>query len=204
MVPTIAALGKARALVVLPPRFLRRVLRQRSPEAQTSLHLPHVHVVACHRDELTAALDGEKLAGAEALPDRLVLLPEEGGVPPSPSMTWRLSFHAVVHEVIEARISSGFLTESMLRSRIHQLGQTEFDEVRFVLQQEELLVARTPAAAYIELAAFYLELARFDPDSLVRTFPTLRDGAEVVAILRKDVDDEAVAEETRPAGLSRA
>lgn len=198
---SLVPLGAGRGLLALPPRLLRRVLRRRSTEAALGLHLPHVHVVPCTREELTAALDGERLGCGEALPPRLVLLPTDGGDEAFGLVgRWRLAFHGVIHHVVEERLASGALSPAALRSRIHAIGETEIDEVRFVLRQEELLAERTDAATYTELCALYLELWHFDREALARTFPTLDDADAVLAILRRDVDDHALLEDSRPEG----
>jgi hypothetical protein len=157
-------------------------------------------VVACSRDELLATLDGDTLPFVAELPARLVLVPlgdEADG--PASHARWRLALHGLVHHTIDERLASGVLSPAALRSRVHALGETELDEVRFVLRQEELLATRDDASVYAELCALYFELWHFDREALQRTFPALADENAVLALLRTDVDDLALLAASKPA-----
>ena len=89
---------------------------------------------------------------------------------------WRTAFHASIHQALEERIASGALTASTVRARIHKIGQTEIDEARLVLRQDDLLLPpQDSTSVYVELVATYLELLYFDPDQLARTLPAFGD-----------------------------
>ena len=97
---------------------------------------------------------------------------------------WRLLFHARVDLAIERRSRDGSLTPADVRRRIHQIGQTEFDEIRSVLRQEDfLLPPRDPRMVYREFAAVYLELRHFAPSLLPVYFPSLEDPEAIDEVL---------------------
>ena len=73
-------------------------------------------------------------------------------------------------------------------------ARPQFDEIRTVLGQEDLLLPpRSDESTYVEFAATYLELRRFAPSFLPRYFPGLGRLEAVDALIRRDVDaDDAV------------
>src|SRR5262249_61485166 len=78
------------------------------------------------------------------------------------SQYWRLLFHAHVHRALERRRREGQLTPNEANARIEQIGPTEFEEIRSVLQQENyLLTPQDDVSVYIEFVAVYLELRYF-------------------------------------------
>jgi hypothetical protein len=204
--------GGPRAVACLvEPRLIRHVLRRRALQRGVALGLamPHTHVLACSPAELALAL-GAAGATEAPLPSALrslhdharaevplVLLPDDAAAA-SATERWRLGFHGAIHHVLETAIRAQTLPPAVLRSRLHTIGQTEVDEVRFVLHQESLLEASDDATLYTELAAVYFELWHFDRDGLQRMFPTLAESPEALALLRRDVDDVALLAASRP------
>jgi hypothetical protein len=113
---------------------------------------------------------------------------------------WRRCFHASVHRVFDERLARGALTPAAIRERIHRIGQTEFDEIRSVLAQEDLLLPPVDAVSvYIEFAALYLELRYFAPATVARTFPAVASFATVDATIALDLDPAALLAASRPA-----
>ncbi|MGE0404395.1 MAG: hypothetical protein AB7T06_47235, partial [Kofleriaceae bacterium] len=77
--------------------------------------------------------------------------------------------------------------------------QTEFDEIRTVLRQEDLLLPPADdAGTYVEFVALYLELAHFAPSAVGRTFPAVFDRKAVDETIALDIDREALLAATRP------
>jgi hypothetical protein len=93
------------------------------------------------------------------------------------------------------------LSAATIRRRIHRIGQSEFEEARAVLRQENyLLPPRDDRTAYEEFAAVYLELSFFAATLLPHYFPTIDDFSRIDAVLAEDVDAAGVFATTRLAG----
>jgi hypothetical protein len=200
------------AKVLTDARLLRRVIKRHRHLAGVGLHVPHARCYAVSREALLSIVEPDELGWERArLPAEVILLPrpsaeelaresEEAVL----TQLWRHAFHAEVHLALERRVRDDLLGDTVLRQRVHRIGQTEFDEIRAVLRQDELLLPpHDDREAYIELCAIWLELKRFDPALLSRMFPTLHDQRHVDAVIALDVDAGALLEGCRPEGLDR-
>jgi hypothetical protein len=196
------------ATLLVPPRLLRRVIKHNRRMAGLGLQVPHRKCYFLARDALLGVVERAELEieADRELPEHLILIarPDADKVAAMPRgralvKYWRLLFHARVHLAVEHRLASGRLTEAGVRARVDRLGQTEFDEIRSVLRQENfLLPPYTDAVAYAEFAAVYLEMRHFAATLLPRYFPALKeDAARVEAVLAEDVDAPALYEATR-------
>lgn len=104
-------------------------------------------------------------------------------------------FHARVHVVLEAKFRDDESSVAQMRARVHALGQVEFDEVRDALREDDAVLAPADErATYVEFAASYFEYFHFAPDLIDSTFPSLRDTARVLGVLRQDCDDAELLE----------
>jgi hypothetical protein len=202
--------GADGSVLLVPPRILRRVIKQHGKLTAIGLQVPHRKSYVIDRAALLEIADRVEL-GVEAdreLPETVILLSS-----PSPERIaslgtsevmlryWRLLFHARVHRVLEPRVSADRLSPARLRERINRIGRTEFEEIRAVLRQEDLLLPpRDDRTVYVEFAALYLELRHFAPTLLPRYFPGLEDFEQVDALLAEDVDAESLFAATRLAG----
>jgi len=102
---------------------------------------------------------------------------------------WRLLFHGRVHAVLEQQLADGTLTPAGIRRRIQRIGQTEFEEIRRVLQQERhLLPPGDDCTTYVEFVALYLGLRCFAPRLIPCYFPGLGDCARIDELVAEDVD----------------
>ena len=189
--------------LVADPRLVRRVLKQQRGLLGFGLEVPHGHCCVIERAALLAIVSESELGTKHGdLPLTIVLVarPDEH----DDQAVWRRAFHGHVHHHLEHRVRAGTLTHAVVRERIHRIGQTEFDEIRSVLRGEDLLFSSgDDREAYIEFAAFYLELLHFDPDNVEQFFPTIRDLKPVEAALALDVDALELLKTCRPAGLDR-
>ncbi len=196
--------------ILIPPRMLRRVIKQHAGIAGFGLRVPHRKTYAISRDELLAIVDLAELdlAAEITLAERLILLAR-----PTPQRIatlstdelllkyWRLLFHARVHLAFEQLQAEGRFDAATLARRIAQIGQAEFAEIRSVLRQEDyLLPPRDELSTYIEFAAVYLELRFFAEDLLRSYFPELRDLNRIDEVLSTDVDGPGLLAATRLAG----
>jgi hypothetical protein len=194
--------------LLVEPRLLRRVIKQHHRLVGLGAAVPHDRCLALGREELLAIVGPERLGpAARDLPETAVLLQrphldaEEDAPARALSALWRVLFHSRVHVELQRRLKDGTLTDAALRKRVHRIGQTEFDEIRLVLRQDNhLLPPYGDRTTYVEFAALYLELRLFDPRTLAKFFPTLDDLEQVDAVLAQDLDAQALLAATRPAG----
>jgi hypothetical protein len=198
------------AALLVPPRLLRRVIKHHRKLPGLGLQVPHRKSYVLGRDALLALVEKSELGlepGRE-LPATVLLLarpePEKLAAMPRGAALlkyWRLLFHARIDQHFEELIAGGKLTPADVRERVRRIGQTEFDEVRIVLQQEKyLLPPRDDRGVYAEFAAVYLELGFFVTTLLPRYFPALEDFPRIDRILAQDVDGAALFAATRLAG----
>lgn len=213
----LAAIGA----ILVDDRTLRRIIKRHRRLPGLGLQVPHATSYALPRAELAELVDDDAVRGGLArLPEHVAVISGvrtalAAGVPSAWWQAWRAVFHARVHEVLDRRA----LTAAEIRQRISAIGQTEFDEVRLVLRQEDLLLppgvtrprtsahgGETPAHgaaldadAYVEFVALYLELRHFAPRTLAETFPVLGEAAHVDPTIALDVDAAALLAASRPA-----
>ena len=190
-------LGSLGAILV-EDGVLRRTIKSHLQLRGAGLRVPHDHCFVVPRDALEPALV------CPDLPERVIIITGDrsklvAGDIKALSEVWRWMFHARIHLVLEELVGCGALTLAGIRERIEAIGQTEFDEIRSVLRQEDLLVPPADEAViYLEFVALYLELEQFAPRALELTFPALGDHAAVNATIRRDLDPEALLAASRP------
>ncbi len=167
--------------LLVAPRILRRVIKQDAGVSGLGLRVPHRKTYVIGREDLLTIVGTDDLdldTDAE-LADQVILIAR----PTAEALDalsrdkalvkfWRQLFHARVHAALDQQIAEGRLGEPEIRARIRQIGETEFDEIRSVLRQEDyLLPPRIDATVYIEFAAVYLELRHFVPSFSALIFP---------------------------------
>lgn len=210
----LAALERALAAsevrpLLLDERLLRRVIKRHRLMPGFGLQVPHARCYSIPRAALTSILSPHELGRAPTdLPEDVILLPRPDprdlSTTPAAEVLismWRDTFHARVHLEIERAARAGELTPARLRERAHRIGQTEIDEIRRVLLQDDLLLPPHEALdAYAELSALYLELTHFAPELVRDVFPALDDRSEIAATIAEDVDAARLLEACRPEG----
>ncbi len=197
------------ALLILP-RILRRVIKQDRGLAGFGIKVPHRKSYVIGREALLEIVDWDELGLAEEspLPDRVALLPQpdsqELAAAPAEDVLldcWRLLFHARVHMALDEQFAAGRLSPAVLRERIQQLGTAEFEEVRAVLSQEDMLLPpQSDASIYAEFVAVYLELRCFAGSLVPHYFPGIENFEAVDALVRRDVEADRLFWATRPQG----
>lgn len=196
--------------IVVDPRLLRRVIKRHKDLPGLGLQVPHASSYALRKSELLALIQpGDLGENPDNLPADLVLLarpaPDEIlGRTAGDILTklWRAAFHGHVHLAVERRIAEGTLTDAALRERIDRIGQIEFDEIRAILRQDDLLLPpQTDHVVYAEFAALHLELSFFAPDLIDQLFPSLRDTSRAEDVIAEDVPDARdLCERLKPEG----
>ncbi|HVV82042.1 MAG TPA: hypothetical protein VHE35_03140, partial [Kofleriaceae bacterium] len=180
--------------ILVEDRLLRRLIKRHRHVPGMGLQVPHASGYALPRAELTAHLDADELTvDVERLPARVAVITGRRaelarGDAAAWCAAWRANFHAHVHHAFDELMAADKLGAAAIRQRINAIGQTEFDEARLVLRQEDLLLppADDPGA-YVEFVALYLELRHFAPRSLAKTFPVLHRAEQVEATIAVDV-----------------
>lgn len=205
----------AEGVLLVEGRVLRRVIKAHRHVKGLGLRVPHVHCYAIPRDALLRLAAPEDLDPnvrnhlTRATDLRSVILvaklshAEVARLPPAEvtNRLWRAAFHARIHVEIEQRMDAGVLLEATLRERIDRIGQTEFDEVREILRQDDLLLPPGgDRESYAEFVALFLELRYFAPRLLATTFPSL-DLAKVEAEISRDIDAKLLLEHACPDGV---
>src|SRR5690606_28144199 len=123
----------------------------------------------------------------------------EAGTPEALTQLWRTVFHARVHQAFDELLEQRRLGVSVIRERVHRIGQTEFDEIRSVLKQEDLLLPPvTEAGAYVEFVALCLELRDFAPRALETACPAVFDTRRLDAAIELDIAPAALLAGSRP------
>lgn len=198
------------AVVLAPPRILRRVIKQDRQIGGIGLKVPHRKTYCIEaarlleivdRDELGLPFDAS-LAGTVILlarPDAEYLASLTAGE--ARIKYWRLLFHARVHLALDRKVAEGALDTAAARERIAKIGSAAFEEIRTVLRQEDLLLPPADdVAVYLEFAAVYLELRFFAASLAPRYFPALGDRQRINDVLAEDLDAEGLWVATRLPG----
>ena len=196
--------------VLVPPRILRRLLQAEFHVPYLLVHAPHERCYVFDRQVLFDHVEQEELEiePERLLPPTVLLLArpapdEEEKLDRESTLLeyWQLLFHAHVHLALRRRREEGLLTPAEVHARVARIGQTEFEEIRTVLQQESyLLPPADEASVYVEFAAVYLELRYFRPNLRATYFPAIADFAEIDRLLAEDIDADAIFARTRLPG----
>jgi hypothetical protein len=198
------------AAVLVSGRVLDHIVQQVGNLPNLIWNIPHRKCIVVDRPLLFRHVEQEDLdlEPDQPLPHRVILLAR----PPGDRHTvlerervllkyWRRLFHAKVHQALEARVAEGALGPDAVRARSDIIGQSEFDEIRTVLSEDNYLLPQADdLTVYIEFAAVYLELRYFAAHLLPGFFPGLRDRIPVEAMLSQDVDAAALFAQTRLTG----
>ncbi len=207
-----AALASIGAVLV-EERVLRRIIKSHRRLRGVGLQVPHEQCYELPRDELVKYVEKDEVAiDLATLPERAVLISSDRDkltTAEAWTAAWRSIFHAKIHQAFEERLASRRLTLAAIRERINRVGQTEFDEIRSVLKQEDLLLpppgglsgraAADDVVTYVEFVALYLELQQFAPLAIERTFPALFDTERVDSTIALDLDVAELLAAARPA-----
>ncbi len=200
------------AFLVLP-RILRRVIKQDRLLTGFGIRVPHRKSYVIARDSLLEIVDRAELGLADdaPLPEKVILIARPSlrklAATPAASVlirSWRLLFHARIHAALDQKAAEGGLSPSVIRERIHQIGTAEFDEIRMVLTQEDMLLPpASDESVYVEFVAEFLELRYFARSFLSRYFPGLKSIESAAVLIRQDVDGEGLFHATRPQGAPK-
>lgn len=200
------------AAVLVSPQVLEKVIQQLYQLPTIPWDVPHRKTFVVNRQDLFRHIEQDdlNLNPDYLLPQTVILLVRPSHeqlagekVETLLSVYWRRLFHASIHLLLEQRYKNGALPLEVVRQRIEEIGQTEFDEVRRVLIEERfLLPSADEPAVYIEFAAVFLELRYFGSSLVPIYFPALGDPAPIEQILARDFDPRKLYQETRLPGAA--
>jgi hypothetical protein len=198
------------AAVLVSQRVLERVIQEVCKLPSLLWAVPHRQSIVVDRQVLFRHVEQEELEleSDVLLPPTVILLArpqgEELGTADTSALLlkyWQRLFHAKIHLFLAERLADGGLTLADIRDRIEQIGQVEFEEIRKVLIQDQYVLPQTDErGVYMEFVAVYFDLRTFAPDLLPVYFPGIRDFERIERVLSKDVDAEALLQQTRLAG----
>lgn len=185
-------------VLVIEPRLLRRVIKRHRALSGIGLQVPHAGCYALSRGALVAVIEPRESADfPKQLAADLILVPEPRaeeliGTSDADQLVylWRSAFHGAVHLAMQKLIAEGKLDDTELRRRIDHIGQIEFDEVRSVVRQDDLLLPpHDDRETYVELAALLLELHYFEPARVDQIFPSIGKNDRALSIIKRDLPD---------------
>jgi hypothetical protein len=184
--------------LLVPARIVRRVLRLDRGLADSGMRLPHRKTYFISREALLGFAEPEELGQSDGttLPETVILLarpePEQlASVTRERALVkyWRLLFHARVHVELDKLVTDDRLNASVVDNRIEQIGKIEFEEIRTVLKQENMLLPPVDdVSTYVEFVATYTELKFFAPRLLSDYFPSIRDWRAIDGVIGQDFD----------------
>ena len=195
------------AAVLVNRPVLDRVIQNITGATWVVWQVPHGHCYVVDRSTLYRHVEPEELnlphdynlPGAVLLLERPSAEQLGGPVKELLARYWRLLFHASAHRELNGRLAG--LTAAGLRERIEGIGPAAFEEARNVLIHDGLLTGRADDhTAYVEFAAYFLELRYFNPTLVPVCFPTLPPESVVEAVLLRDVDGAALFKRTHLPG----
>jgi len=189
------------------PRILRRLVLQDRGLTGIHWHVPHRKCYVTTRERLLTfvAPDELSLTHSNSIPETVILIsrPDRDDLlkPDAPSLDsylWRLLFHSRVHVRLDQLIASKQLTVASVRSRIDSIGQSEYDEIRSVLQREHLVFPHArEVEIYAEFVAVYLELKHFSPRWRQSYFPSVHNFDLIDETIALDLDSQEIFDQTR-------
>ncbi len=190
-------------VVVVEPWMMRRIIRLDGRVLGFGRRQSRHETYPIERNRLLALIDSRELGltAPGSMPERLVVLaePEDtdlsggGEVDRLVHEIVRPLFHACVHLVLGERLAHEPAAEAVVARRREELGEPVFAEIQAVLLQDDRLFAdSSDADVYVEFVASYLEMSFFAPETLRCFFPGIRDTQAVNAIIRQDIDYNAV------------
>ena len=195
------------AAVLVSARILERVIREDCHLPNMYWNIPHAKSYVCDRQALFRHAEQAdlELEPDQLLPDTVILLarpdPEElSNIERKQVLLkfWRRLFHSRIHIALGALDSHGPLTPDAVRERISEIGRTEFEEIRNVLDEDRYLPPDPDdRTTFIEFAAVYLELRFFAAQLLPNYFPGIRDFGRIEQLLARDVDAAELFVSTR-------
>lgn len=198
------------AAVLVPPRLLRRIIKQVCAIKGIGLLVPHRKTLPLARATLLRIVEREELGlptGTE-LPEAVLLLtsPEPRRLAQRPRAVtlvkyWRLLFHACVDQHFARLRDEGKLPEPRVHELIDRIGFAQFAEIRQVLHQERfLLPPEDDATVLCEFFSLYLELRSFAHTLLPRYFPAVDNWEGLDQLAAEFLDADRLYQRTRLEG----
>lgn len=114
---------------------------------------------------------------------------------------WRRIFHAEVKLKFFELKEQGLLSSTKIENKIKIIGRTIFSEALMVLEQEHKIFPEQDITdKYISFAACFAEIYRFSENLLTNYFPSIKDYESLLLIIKDDVSEDVIFQETRLTG----
>ncbi len=114
---------------------------------------------------------------------------------------WRRIFHAEVKLKFFELKEQGLLSSTKIETKIKTIGRTVFSEALMVLEQEyKIFPEQDITDKYISFAACFAEIYRFSENLLTNYFPSIKDYESLLLIIKDDVSEDVIFQETRLTG----
>ena len=114
---------------------------------------------------------------------------------------WRRIFHAEVKLKFFELKEQGLLSSTKIENKIKTIGRTVFSEALMVLEQEHKIFPEQDITdKYIFFAACFAEIYRFSENLLTNYFPSIKDYEALLLIIKDDVSEDVIFQETRLTG----
>lgn len=114
---------------------------------------------------------------------------------------WRRIFHAEVKLKFFELKEQGLLSSTKIENKIKTIGRTVFSEALMVLEQEHKIFPEQDITdKYISFAACFAEIYRFSENLLTNYFPSIKDYESLLLIIKDDVSEDVIFQETRLTG----
>jgi hypothetical protein len=191
-------------------RWLRRIIRRHQQMPVAAGPAPHELAYWIEREELLGLVSPAELGLApEQIPEGPVLLlpaPDADDLTPqaAPLKLRRYQaalFHARLDRGIDRQFADGSLTDATVRECFAQLGPTTLQEIRVLLDEEELLFTpEDDRALYREFVAYFFAQFYFEPERLLDFLPGLRHPETTAQQLQRHIDALAILDATRLPG----
>lgn len=181
-------------------KWLRRIIRRHRDMSASSKPAPHEIGYWIPSRELVQFASPADLGIDGELPETVLLLPAVEGMEGSKAITlyWRALFHLAIDQTMDQKP-----TDEQVKQFIRKLGGTTWQEVREVVQGQELLFDDPSDRDFLrEFAAFFLELKYFQPEWLGVYFPGIPDPAAMEALLGEFISAADFFVAMRPEGAA--
>ncbi|MFM8189224.1 MAG: hypothetical protein ACKN85_12150 [Pirellula sp.] len=195
---------------LVEPRVMRRILRKRSKHPSLAMVLPHGESQVVSSQEVLSTILPDELGIAyyPAFGSDVILLQlpgvdqlEHWPLEELKLLLWRRLFHA--HLDRELRYLETPDKLAFVQSKIHQIGQVEFDEAHHVLRNElRLLHPDSRVEAFREWIAHYWEFHAFDSGRVSTWFPSLHQVDDLEQKMGMNLAVEEILHRTKIAGAA--
>ncbi len=203
---------------MLRQKYLRKVIQSHRKLGVFELHIPHSQEYTLPKADFLRIAKYElpdifqSVEDWDEIPSMITLLSE-----PAPKELsnhsldyflhyfWSLLFHSEIHKLQIQWEMASIHTSTGINNFIENLGRDTFEEIRYVLEEENALFhPEDDREVFYEFVAYYLQFYNFAPLCLSNIFPLIGDKEKIYQeILRLGIDDEKLLQKSRLEGCQK-